>query len=352
MTPVRGGLSVRENRTSGAPADVACFRWRRTPSLSLLCFCFTTHPPWRRTRASRSTRSTSSARVSPAGSSPSSPLVGRRSPPRRSSATEPACVDAANKNVFPRLCNPHGFTDADAYCAKGTGDVCCGLCPNNSVRGIFQLVWAIVSYGVASFTYTRASLSPLLLVCVHSRRPAPTPPPRSCADRGLGARHHASSQRQRVHCHGPHPRAHGRYQWGHGTLRHHVSLAAGSWLCVVSPRPPQAVLADALLPSVIFIMVPAILAPNWSRVGLSQKDMEERMRKEAKTSPTNARRSDVRAVEAALYKKHHDRWSLPILAFWCVASGSPLRPDLRSDTHSSSLVRTGSSTWCALTQFI
>ncbi|TNY22330.1 hypothetical protein DMC30DRAFT_392583 [Rhodotorula diobovata] len=68
----------------------------------------------------------------------------------------------------------------------------------------------------------------------------------------------------------------------------------------------------------IFIMVPAILAPNWSRVGLSQKDMEERMRKEAKTSPTNARRSDVRAVEAALYKKHHDRWSLPILAFWII----------------------------------
>lgn len=65
-------------------------------------------------------------------------------------------------------------------------------------------------------------------------------------------------------------------------------------------------------------MAPAILAPNWSRVGLSQKDMERRVRSKVNVSHAAARRSDVRAVEAALYKKHHDRWSYPIFAFWCV----------------------------------
>lgn len=39
-------------------------------------------------------------------------------------------MSIANRNVFPKLCNAAGWTDVDAYCAKGTEELCCGLCPN------------------------------------------------------------------------------------------------------------------------------------------------------------------------------------------------------------------------------
>lgn len=93
----------------------------------------------------------------------------------------------ANKNVFPELCKGK-FTDVDLYCATGTSDLCCGLCPNvrslsssrsptlsltlsltltltllvtsfhpqTSVSGLGQFVWAIISYGIASLAYSLA----------------------------------------------------------------------------------------------------------------------------------------------------------------------------------------------------
>lgn len=39
-------------------------------------------------------------------------------------------LSPANQHVFPKLCNAAGFTDVEVYCAKGTADLCCGLCPN------------------------------------------------------------------------------------------------------------------------------------------------------------------------------------------------------------------------------
>ncbi|GAA6035493.1 hypothetical protein JCM8097_000279 [Rhodosporidiobolus ruineniae] len=62
----------------------------------------------------------------------------------------------ANQHVFPKLCNGAGYTDVDAYCTSGTSDVCCGLCPNTSVSGLFQFIWAIFVYALGSFSYVLA----------------------------------------------------------------------------------------------------------------------------------------------------------------------------------------------------
>ncbi|GAA5939526.1 hypothetical protein JCM3775_004851 [Rhodotorula graminis] len=178
----------------------------------------------------------------------------------------------ANTRVFPTLCNPHGITDVDAYCATKTSEVCCGLCPNQSVSGPGQFVWAIVSYAIASFVYTLAPGEVW----------------------GVGVMQIVNAQAF----------------LGTGLVR--VAMGAvegGMTLWHTQFLYPQAL-------GFIYIMAPAILAPNWSRLGLSQKDMERRVRTKANVSHVAAHRSDVRAVEAALYKKHHDRWSLPIFAFW------------------------------------
>ncbi|GAA5849301.1 hypothetical protein JCM9279_006442 [Rhodotorula babjevae] len=178
----------------------------------------------------------------------------------------------ANTRVFPALCNPHGITDVDAYCATKTSEVCCGLCPNQSVSGPGQFVWAIVSYAIASFVYTLAPSEVwgmAVLQIVNAQ-----------AFIGVGVARVAMGATEG------------------GMTRWHSQFLA-----------PQTL-------GFIYIMAPAILAPNWSRVGLSQKDMERRVRSKANVSHVAARRSDVRAVEAALYKKHHDRWSYPIFAFW------------------------------------
>ncbi|GAA5913737.1 hypothetical protein JCM8208_003870 [Rhodotorula glutinis] len=180
----------------------------------------------------------------------------------------------ANTRVFPALCNPHGITDVDAYCATKTSDVCCGLCPNQSVSGPGQFVWAIISYAIASFVYTLAPSEVWGLAVMQI----------------VNAQAFITVGVARV--------AMGATEGG--MTRYHSQFVF-----------PQAL-------GFIYIMAPAILAPNWSRVGLSQKDMERRVRSKANVSHAAARRSDVRAVEAALYKKHHDRWSLPIFAFWII----------------------------------
>ncbi|GAA5876362.1 hypothetical protein JCM3774_005311 [Rhodotorula dairenensis] len=84
-------------------------------------------------------------------------------------------LSPANRNVFPKLCNAAGWTDVDAYCAKGTTEICCGLCPNvrfldpiaspflltnvtkqTNVNGPGQFIWCLCSYAIAALAYTLA----------------------------------------------------------------------------------------------------------------------------------------------------------------------------------------------------
>ncbi|BGP44129.1 hypothetical protein JCM10449v2_008193 [Rhodotorula kratochvilovae] len=180
----------------------------------------------------------------------------------------------ANMHVFPELCGPLGITDADQYCATKTSEVCCGLCPNQSVNGPGQFVWAIVSYAIAAFTYTLAP-SEVWGVAVMQVVNANAFIGTGLVRVVLGA-------------------------VDGGMTRYHTLFL---W--------PQAL-------GFIYIMAPAIFAPSWSRLGSSQKDMEARVRERTQHSPHEARRADVREVEKIMYKRHHDYWSYPIFAFWIV----------------------------------
>ncbi|GAA6008566.1 uncharacterized protein JCM10292_007250 [Rhodotorula paludigena] len=181
----------------------------------------------------------------------------------------------ANKGFFVETCNPAGFTDVDQYCAVGTAELCCGLCPNTSVNGPGQFVWAIISYGCTAFSYTLApddvwglavmqaflanAFITVGLICV-----------------GLDA---AKT----------------------GMTRYHTQFL---W--------PQAL-------AFIAILAPAIFAPQWSRLNENQKGMEALVFQHTQALPTEALRHEVKAVEAALYNKNkrkHDGWGVVTGAVW------------------------------------
>ncbi|GAA6055673.1 hypothetical protein JCM3770_003405 [Rhodotorula araucariae] len=182
-------------------------------------------------------------------------------------------ISYANKHVFPKLCGPHGITDVDQYCSSSRmSEVCCGLCPNQSVNGPGQFTWAIVSYAIVAFTYTLAPSEVWGLAIMQV----------------VNANAFIGTGLVRVYL--------GAVDGG--MTRYHTQFL---W--------PQAL-------GFIFIMAPAIFAPAWSRIGQSLKDMEGLVHKRTREDPHGAPRIEVREVEKALYKSHHDYWSYPILICW------------------------------------
>lgn len=83
------------------------------------------------------------------------------------------------------------------------------------------------------------------------------------------------------------------------------------------PRPRR---SSRLTPSshkVIFIMAPAILTPQWARLGRSQLDMEKmliRLTGDAR----RVTRAQLREAEVRLVKRQHQTWSWCVLTFWFV----------------------------------
>ncbi|GAA5886929.1 hypothetical protein JCM6882_009388 [Rhodosporidiobolus microsporus] len=184
----------------------------------------------------------------------------------------------ANKYVFPELCNAAGYTDVDAYCNSGATELCCGLCPNTSVAGVGQFVWAIISYGIGSFCYTLAPE----------------------AVWGL-----AIFQAVNANCF----IAAGMIRVGASAISGAMTLWHTQFLW------PQAL-------GFIFIMAPAVFAPQWSRMGENHVSMTLKIADyEAEKNIKYATRADVRAIELRLWKQHHHFWSLSVLAAWflCMA---------------------------------
>ncbi|GAA5857952.1 hypothetical protein JCM8547_006636 [Rhodosporidiobolus lusitaniae] len=180
-----------------------------------------------------------------------------------------------NKNGFPALCNGAGFTDVDAYCASGTSEVCCGLCPNTSVAGVGQFVWAILSYGIGSFSYTLSPGAVWGLAVMQAVN----------ANAFIAA---------------------GLIRVGAGATDGGMTLWHTQFLW------PQAL-------GFIFIMAPAIFAPQWSRVGLTHRDMTEKLRQvDNLDSSRDPSYKAARDIELSLIKKSHHFWSFPVFVLWII----------------------------------
>ncbi|GAA5981793.1 hypothetical protein JCM11641_007426 [Rhodosporidiobolus odoratus] len=178
----------------------------------------------------------------------------------------------ANKHVFPELCNAAGWTDVDAYCLNGTSDLCCGLCINTSVAGLGQFVWAIGSYGAAAFAYT---LSPgatwgLAIMQVVNANAFIT----VGIIRVVGGA-----------IDGGMTRWHTQFLW------------------------PQAL-------GFIFIMAPAIFAPQWSRLGLTYNEMHDNFLARQAAGHPEPTRNDAREEEERKMQEKHGFWSYPIFGVW------------------------------------
>ncbi|BGP66621.1 hypothetical protein NBRC10512_000362 [Rhodotorula toruloides] len=178
----------------------------------------------------------------------------------------------ANKHVFPELCKGK-FTDVDLYCATGTSDLCCGLCPNTWVSGLGQSVWAIISYGIASLAYILAPGEVWGLAVMQVM----------LANAFIFA----------------------------GLIRVWAGASDGG----MAKWQVQFLWPQAL--AFIFIMAPAILTPQWARLGRSQLDMEKmliRLTGDAR----RVTRAQLREAEVRLVKRQHQTWSWCVLTFWFV----------------------------------
>ncbi|GAA5944270.1 hypothetical protein JCM10213_003209 [Rhodosporidiobolus nylandii] len=181
----------------------------------------------------------------------------------------------ANTNVFPRLCNAAGYTDVDAYCASGTSELCCGLCINQSVAGVGQFVWAIISYGITAFSYT---LSPsavwglAIMQLVNAFNFVGT----GFIRMGMGA-------------------------VDGGMTRFHLQFLY-----------PQAL-------GFIFIMAPATFAPHWSRLGGTHQSMLTRIHSRFPSEPNEPTRDEARTVELSLIKDAHSWWAYGVFVMWFCA---------------------------------
>ncbi|BGP36046.1 hypothetical protein JCM10296v2_007898 [Rhodotorula toruloides] len=178
----------------------------------------------------------------------------------------------ANKHVFPELCKGK-FTDVDLYCATGTSDLCCGLCPNTSVSGLGQFVWAIISYGIASLAYTLAPGEVWGLAVMQVM----------LANAFIFA----------------------------GLIRVWAGASDGG----MAKWQVQFLWPQAL--AFIFIMAPAILTPQWARLGRTQLDMEKmliRLTGDAR----RVTRAQLREAEVRLVKRQHQTWSWCVMTFWFV----------------------------------
>lgn len=270
LSPLAGGPDLPRTPYQGERALFS--RFLLAPCLRCRSRC---RLRWRRTPACRSTRSATSRLVRPLV--PSLLVV--------SLTSARPDLSAANKGFFVETCNPAGFTDVDQYCAVGTAELCCGLCPNTSVNGPGQFVWAVISYGCTAFSYTRAIAS--FGYSARRRRKltdrciavAPDdvwglavmqvcrPPFSVLFDPSLTTGKSAGLPRQRFHHCRPHLRWPGCGQDGHDPLSHAIPLAASSRLCVyycAQYQSTQEVTRKHV--QVIAILAPAIFAPQWSRV--------------------------------------------------------------------------------------
>ncbi|GJN94634.1 hypothetical protein Rhopal_007717-T1 [Rhodotorula paludigena] len=201
----------------------------------------------------------------------------------------------ANKGFFVETCNPAGFTDVDQYCAAGTAELCCGLCPNTSVNGPGQFVWAVISYGCTAFSYTLAPddvWGLAVMQACHSAFFVLFPPSlTTMVPQAFLANAFITVGLICV----------GLDAAKTGMTRYHTQFL---W--------PQAL-------AFIAILAPAIFAPQWSRLNENQKGMEALVFQHTQALPTEALRHEVKAVEAALYNKNkrkHDGWGVVTGAVW------------------------------------
>ncbi|GAA6005426.1 hypothetical protein JCM11491_003638 [Sporobolomyces phaffii] len=177
----------------------------------------------------------------------------------------------ANKHVFPERCNPLGFTDVDAYCATQSAQVCCGLCPNTSVAGLGQFMWACLTYAITAIGWNLAPNAVWGLGIMQI----------------LNANAFIGTGALRVW--------YGAVQGG--MTRFHTKFLF-----------PQALGCIAIMGSSVF-------APQWVRLGRSEVSIEEEVREEKGLTAT---RADVRAKEKTILRASVRRWSHAVLAFWFV----------------------------------
>lgn len=69
--------------------------------------------------------------------------------------------------------------------------------------------------------------------------------------------------------------------------------------------------------AVIFIMAPAILTPQWARLGKTQLDMEKMLIR-ITGDARRVTRTQLRQAEQRLVKRQHQTWSWAVFAFWFI----------------------------------
>lgn len=218
----------------------------------------------------------------------------------------------ANKHVFPELCKGK-FTDVDLYCATGTSDLCCGLCPNVRPFPFLDDEELLNTCRRADFGFRTR---PVRLGHHQLRHLQSRLHPRT--RRSLGSRSYAGHARERLPLRWVDSRVGGRVGRRDGEVAGPVLVAAGSRM--YAPFFSSSSQKQPLTPSsskVIFIMAPAILTPQWARLGRSQLDMEKmliRLTGDAR----RVTRAQLREAEVRLVKRQHQTWSWCVLTFWFV----------------------------------